>query len=959
MITLIICLSVLTSFSAFCAIKVEVLSSAKDIAPGEFATHVFSVTNDSSSADTLDLVFTIPDNWGLLGALTTLSLDPREQQTLFVTVTVPSDTVAGEYEVTLAATSQEDSTQSSIASGSINVSSVNELEVILPNPQNVQPGATVIYELEVINRGNAQDTVSIEASSAEGFPISISHSTVSLAPQEHFTVTLTMEIPVDAAAGRDLLAISVSSQLYAGVKKDETLFTTILPSPPQGIGGTLMQELPTRLRFSFGQNVFTGNLDSSLTLSISGSVFDGYFASYLSFASLFGPDVLNLSRFYLSYRQSPSVYKIGDVYEKITNLLSLYGRGGSIVVDDDYYGLSFIAGGAPDETRAAIGLAVGPSACRLGIAHLEKRSESSNQIVWSLTAKAQPFEDWTIKIEGALGKDGNFSSSAFFFDTVIDSGAYFFDAQVFSVGSYFPGLRRDSAGLNISQRVRLRAFSFAASMSHDWDNLSHDPSFTRTISDELGVNISATPIDDGPTINSIVEFTWSRDPEMNKENEVRRVLFLELRNLEEVLPYSFSGKVHDQLDHITEMSYRTLTFSEGIGLSIKDIDIFVQLTHTKNLELETSQVLSGGTVVDISCRSDGSPHSGSISLTNDEDEFDLSASVSVEIISNFDLDLSTIIGWNRADATAATFSWKAAFSWRFDLPVPFLVTKSRVNGHVFVDQNSNGQLDQGDSPLEGVIVSIDRIDVSTDPDGWFRFPPIRPGTYTLDVSHLPVNARFVHKPTVSLRPGMTADIEIPLTPVCVIEGVLFNDLNKDGIGSEDEGGFAQVRMILANEQGDQIDSYTGARGRFSFSDILPGRYVVKIDKTTLPERFVFTTQEALPVDVTNQEQPEIELGGFIKPREVVITFQPPTADFYFSPTKPQAGEMVTFDGSDSFDFDGQIVNYAWDFDADGETDAEKPSVQTSFPTSGSYEVTLTITDNDGNTDSITYTIEVQ
>jgi PKD repeat protein len=90
----------------------------------------------------------------------------------------------------------------------------------------------------------------------------------------------------------------------------------------------------------------------------------------------------------------------------------------------------------------------------------------------------------------------------------------------------------------------------------------------------------------------------------------------------------------------------------------------------------------------------------------------------------------------------------------------------------------------------------------------------------------------------------------------------------------------------------------------------------------------------------------------------VITFQPPTADFYFSPAKPQPGEEVTFDASDSFDFDGQVVSYAWDFDADGETDAEKPIVKRSFPKSGSYQVTLTITDNDGNTDSITYTIEV-
>ncbi len=959
MITLIVCLSVASSLSAYCSVKVEILSSLKDLAPGEFVTHVFSVTNDSTSADTFDLVFTIPDDWQLLGALTTLLLDPSEQQTLFVTVMVASNAPAGEYEVTLMATSQNDPTKRSTASGRINVSPVNELELVLPDPQSAQPGAAMSYEFVIINRGNAQDTVNIEASSAEGFPISISKSRVSLAPQERSAVTLTIDIPIDADAGRDLLSLSVYSQLYTGVRKDETVFITVLPAPPEAIGGTLMQELPARLRVWFGQDVFTGELDSGISFSISGGVLDGYFSSYLSFSSVFGPDVLDLSYFYISYRLSPGIYMIGDVYQRITKLLSLYGRGGSVVIDDDYYGLSFIAGGSPDETRAAIGLEVGPSVCRFGIAHLEKRTESSHQIVWSLTGQAEPIDDWTMGIEGALGKDGKLSSSAFFFDTGIDSGSYYFEGQLFSVGSYFPGLRSDLAGISVSQRITLSAFSFAASMSHDWDNLSHDPSFTRTISDELGVNISARPIEDGPTLNSIVEFSWARDPQMNKENDVRRTLFVEVRNLEDVLPYSLSGKVNDQLDHITKMCYRTLTFSEGVGLAIQDIDIFVKLTHTKSLELETSLVISGGTVVDISCRAGGSLHSGSIGFTNDEDEFKLRASISAEIIENFDLDLSTVMGWNRADATAATFSWNAAFSWQFDLPVPFLVTKSRVNGHVFVDNNSNGKLDQTDSPLEGVVVSIDRIDVSTDADGWYRFPPLEPGTYMLDLSHLPLNARFVSKPTVYLSAGMTKDVEIPLTPVSFIEGVLFNDSDKDGVSSEAEGGFSQVRITLADEHGNQIDSYTGAQGRFSWSDIVPGKYVVTVDSSSLPDRFVFTTKETVTLNVTSQHQPIIEFGGFIKPREVVITFQPPTADFYFLPSQPQAGEVVTFDGSDSFDFDGEVVAYSWDFDSDGKPDAENAIAQISFATSGSHDVTLTITDNDGNTDSITYTIEVK
>ncbi len=954
-----VCLSVAISLSAFSAVKISVLSSAKQVAPGEFATHVFSIANDSASADTFDLVFTIPPGWGILGAPTTLSLEAGEESTLFVTVTVPPGATAGDYSVTLTATSQVDPTQSAAASGTMTVTPVNELDVIMPNPQSVSAGESVTYDVIIVNRGNAQDTMDITAQSSDGYPVTLSVSTLSLAPQERGTVSVTVAVPEDAGSGRDLLSFSVASTLYSGVKKEGTLFTTILPPSPQAVGGTLMQELPSRLRFSFGQNVFTGAFTSNLTFSVSGGVLNGYFSSYLRFSSIFGPDPLDLSSFHLSYRLNPTTYKIGDVSQKITDLLSIYGRGGSLLIDADYYRLAFIAGGSSDETRGGIGLAVGPSVARLGIAHMEKRSETSQQVVWSLTASAQPLDDWTMRMEGALGLKDSLSSRAFFFDTRIDTTPYYLSGQVFSVGSYFPGSRRDSAGLSLSQRLRQNEFSLSVSISHNWDNLSNDPFTTTTIEDELGVNVSATPLEDGPTINSTVEFTWSRDPTLTENNDLRRMISVDLGNSGGSFPYSFSGKMNDQIDNITDISYRTLTFSEGAGVSIEDIDLFLKLTHIKNSDLDTGEVLSGGTTVDLRFRANSSLNSASISFGNDGDDFDVGAGISAEILDNLDLDLDASIAWDRADATPTTFSWQATFSWQFDLPLPFLVTKGRIDGHLFIDVNGDGAMNEGDIPVEGAVIETDRSEVSTDADGWFRFPPLQPGTYTLDVSHLPLNARLSSAPTVSLAAGETVGVDIPLTPVTIVNGILFNDADKNGLHEEDEGGYAQVRILLTDEGGNELDTYTDVGGSFTFTDVAPGKYVVSVDASTLPNRFVFTTDETLTIDVGTETPPAVQIGGFIKPKEVIITFHPPTADFYFTPDHPRVGETITFDASDSFDFDGEVVAYEWDFNDDGKTDANGVTVDKSFPSAGSYAVTLTITDNDGNTDAITYTVDVK
>ena len=72
---------------------------------------------------------------------------------------------------------------------------------------------------------------------------------------------------------------------------------------------------------------------------------------------------------------------------------------------------------------------------------------------------------------------------------------------------------------------------------------------------------------------------------------------------------------------------------------------------------------------------------------------------------------------------------------------------------------------------------------------------------------------------------------------------------------------------------------------------------------------------------------------------------PPSASFAFSPPEPQAGEEVAFDASGSMDPDGKIVRYSWDF-GDGGT-AEGIEVKHVFEKSGSYTVTLTVTDDDG------------
>jgi PKD repeat protein len=83
---------------------------------------------------------------------------------------------------------------------------------------------------------------------------------------------------------------------------------------------------------------------------------------------------------------------------------------------------------------------------------------------------------------------------------------------------------------------------------------------------------------------------------------------------------------------------------------------------------------------------------------------------------------------------------------------------------------------------------------------------------------------------------------------------------------------------------------------------------------------------------------------------------PPMARFSYSPSSPNVGEWIEFDGSASVDPDGTITSYSWNF-GDGSTGYGSSAWQR-FMTAGTYTVTLIVTDNDGASDSISQTIQV-
>jgi PKD repeat protein len=108
------------------------------------------------------------------------------------------------------------------------------------------------------------------------------------------------------------------------------------------------------------------------------------------------------------------------------------------------------------------------------------------------------------------------------------------------------------------------------------------------------------------------------------------------------------------------------------------------------------------------------------------------------------------------------------------------------------------------------------------------------------------------------------------------------------------------------------------------------------------------------LDVTDNNGLTTRASAWLDVLTAATQNAPPIASATATPSSGDAPLAVTFDGSASTDSDGSIVSYQWNF-GDGTT-GSGAAVQHTYQNTGTYAVTLTVTDDDGATASTTLQI---
>jgi|GEM_PF-3872591 len=227
-----------------------------------------------------------------------------------------------------------------------------------------------------------------------------------------------------------------------------------------------------------------------------------------------------------------------------------------------------------------------------------------------------------------------------------------------------------------------------------------------------------------------------------------------------------------------------------------------------------------------------------------------------------------------------TVPFMVSYTMPFDVPVGTRKSVGTVEGRI---------IDVTDPARKGipeVILTLGAVAAVTDEDGHFRFPPLTPGDYHLDIDLTSlglaqITAEALPLP-VHIDGGKTTMVELSVTPASALRGTL--QLIKPGTATEQAEGtlFALEQMqgppptlgniYLELTQGDQIiRRVTNEDGSFAFERLRPGIWHLQVYDTHLPSGYQLAKST---FEVTLGEGEQLDLTIELQPRRREIKMVP-------------------------------------------------------------------------------------
>jgi hypothetical protein len=217
-------------------------------------------------------------------------------------------------------------------------------------------------------------------------------------------------------------------------------------------------------------------------------------------------------------------------------------------------------------------------------------------------------------------------------------------------------------------------------------------------------------------------------------------------------------------------------------------------------------------------------------------------------------------------------------------------------------------------------------------------------------------------------------LELVIPPPKTLEGFVWYDSNSNGIQNTGEPAKSAVTVRLYTSDNTLINTTsTNSLGLYSFRGVEPGNYSLQF---ILPSGHKFspkdagtddtidsdadtTTGKTIPFNITDSNDTitiwdagmyiESSGGTVTPPVEPSVPNKRPTADATVGeqPYQGFVNETITFNGSLSYDLDGRIISWHWNFGDGANGTGEVTTHVYTLP--GNYNVSLLVRDDDFDT----------
>jgi hypothetical protein len=865
------------------------------IKPGTIVAAGVKVTNGTASEGAFQSKIVLPEGWRIVIRDFPFTLPAGANDIRLISFSVPPDAAARQYQIEYLA--RDGAGHEGSTSIQVVVLPVIQLElVVLDAPKFTVAGTVFPTTFLLSNKGNSATSIRLRYRSSNDFPITIDSVVQHFGPRE--VRQLVVNVATDSKSGK----ISHTLELEAISGEDSTMT----------VRASSVVEVVSR-----ATNVENEFFDYPVTLRLREVGQDGLFATQaeaLGSGSLSeqhndrleflfrGPETQTKSvlgqrdEYHLTYHSKSLEAYAGDLNYSLSTLTE-YGRyatgaGGQAIVGPltagGFYNKNRWSTESQTEDAGYLNYAIAKSAS-IGLNYLQKRDQSSSDIA-TLRGLFDPITGSSLDLEYGSGtKDGKhdeaYSVRLNGFQPWIG-----YDVRYVHAGPNFGGYYQDisflsaSVNLQVSRTVRIETYAREETRNLERDTnqvyMPNDQSYQVGVaySDFLAVYL----------LRNIHQDDFDNSKYRREQDAIQGRLGYNFRNANIYINTDY-GSTRDELLN-ESFPYKRVALNVGYRpIGNQNYSASVEYTngqdaYTSENQERMSASLSAWILFGQATQLQLSVYSSRLNAVPAQ-SYNLIEG-SLEHI--FPFGHKIVFRARESIVSAGTSVHETAYALEYSIPLGIPIRRITAVG-----QLRGSVRDEAGKGLANVMISAGEDAALTNSKGEFFFASLKPGSVFLTIDRasigldristqpMPMEVKILGGEETALDLGITRSVLISGT--VILYGIKEQALGDTTTSSITLGGRPGIFLELTNGT-DYNRRVSDNHGRFSFTDIRPGTWVLRVIGGDIPEYHVITPDT---IDIVASPGDKQDVTIEIRPRRRTIKILQEGAIIQAAPAKPE------------------------------------------------------------------------